>query len=420
MIDPPPPTFDDVRDLLSQNCVACHQQEGPPPFALTKSTDYRRRSGFIRALIQEDRMPPHLVASERWSDQDKNLVLRWLAAASRDEESQTVPAPKGEPFRRDRTFRIPEGFVIPSEGGERWHRGDRDIRTFRLAPRADEVLRVQAWRFQSSAPREVESVGLVHDDGTIARYGDLQEPNTPGYEMTGDMGWRPAGMLGILGVANSTFRVPEGFHFEIPKDHEIDFELRFRPSGMKKAFAATLDAELVNNQQPSRALQLIPLSIRSWRAMSGECGILEKRWVSPMDLDIPLVSVRAGRRIKSVSLSVDGKRIFEISDWDPHWQETWKLPSLRIAQGTQVVATFNVDNSEENPRNPETPPRDIQFGRRTGALGVWLHAAAVNPDDLSRLQRIHREIFEAQQADQVKRLRKVQQNSRTPSQQPER
>ena len=112
----------------------------------------------------------------------------------------------------------------------------------------------------------MESVGLVHDDGTIARYGDLQEPNTPGYEMTGDMGWRPAGMLGILGVANSTFRVPEGFHFEIPKDHEIDFELRFRPSGMKKAFTATLDAELVNNQQPSRALQLIPVSYTHLRA----------------------------------------------------------------------------------------------------------------------------------------------------------
>jgi hypothetical protein len=63
-------------------------------------------------------MPPHLVTSERWSDQDKDLVLRWLATASRDEESQTVPAPKGESFRRDRTFRIPEGFVIPSEGGE--------------------------------------------------------------------------------------------------------------------------------------------------------------------------------------------------------------------------------------------------------------------------------------------------------------
>ena len=66
-----------------------------------------------------------------------------------------------------------------------------------------------------------------------------------GYEMTGDMGWRPAGMLGVLGVANSTFRIPDGFHFEVPQDHEIDFELRFRPSGIDKPFTATLDAELV-------------------------------------------------------------------------------------------------------------------------------------------------------------------------------
>ena len=131
------------------------------------------------------------------------------------------------------------------------------------------MLRVQAWRFHSSAPREVESIGLVHDDGTIARYGDLREPNTPGYEMTGDMGWRPAGMLGVLGVANSTFRIPDGFHFEVPQDHEIDFELRFRPSGIDKPFTATLDAE-PPAQQTSRALHLIPLSIRSWRVKAGE------------------------------------------------------------------------------------------------------------------------------------------------------
>ena len=413
MIDPPPPTFDDVRDLLSQNCVVCHQQEGPAPFALTRSTDYQRRSAFIQALVQEDRMPPHLVPAERWSDQEKDLVLRWLAAASGEEESRAVPPPKAQSFRKDRSFRIPEGFVIPKEGGERWHRGDRDVRTFRLAPRADQMLRVQAWRFHSSAPREVESIGLVHDDGTIARYGDLQEPNTPGYEMTGDMGWRPAGMLGILGVANRTFRIPDGFHFELPQDHEIDFELRFRPSGMDKPLTATLDAELVPEQHTSRALQLIPLSIRSWRVKAGESGALEQRWVSPIDVDVPLISVRAGRRVTGVTLTVDGERVFEISDWDPHWQQTWKIPNLRIAQGTQVVATFKIDNSEDNPRNPETPPRAIQFGRRTGALGIWLHAAAVDPTDQSTLQQMHQSIFEAQQADQVETLNKVDQSLKT-------
>lgn len=358
-------------------------------------------------------MPPHLVPAERWSDQEKDLVLRWLAAASGEEESRAVPPPKAQSFRKDRSFRIPEGFVIPKEGGERWHRGDRDVRTFRLAPRADQMLRVQAWRFHSSAPREVESIGLVHDDGTIAQYGDLQEPNTPGYEMTGDMGWRPAGMLGILGVANRTFRIPDGFHFEVPQDHEIDFELRFRPSGMDKPLTATLDAELVPEQHTSRALQLIPLSIRSWRVKAGESGALEQRWVSPIDVDVPLISVRAGRRVTGVTLTVDGERVFEISDWDPHWQQTWKIPNLRIAQGTQVVATFKIDNSEDNPRNPETPPRAIQFGRRTGALGIWLHAAAVDPTDQSTLQQMHQSIFEAQQADQVETLNKVDQSLKT-------
>ena len=101
---------------------------------------------------------------------------------------------------------------------------------------------------------------------------------------------------------------------------------------MDKPFTATLDAELVPDQQTSRALHLIPLSIRSWRVKAGECGILEQRWISPIDIDVPLVSVRAGRRIRGVSLSVDGERIFEIPDWDPHWQQTWKISNLRVAK----------------------------------------------------------------------------------------
>ena len=149
---------------------------------------------------------------------------------------------------------------------------------------------------------------------------------------------------------------PHGSHFEVPQDHEIDFELRFRPSGIDKPLAATLDAEPVPDQQTSRALHLIPLSILSWRVKAGESGTLEQRWVSPIDIDVPLVSIRAGRRIRGASISVDGKRVFDIPDWDPHWQQTWEIPNLRMSKGMQVVATFKVDNSEENPRNPEPPP----------------------------------------------------------------
>ena len=401
VIEPPPPTFEDVRNLLSQNCVICHVEKGPAPFELTQVEDYRKRSSFIGSLIQEDRMPPHLSQKDRWTDLEKSLVLQWLQAISSNDQHKSVPIPDPPKFRADQTFVTPKGFTIPSEGGERWHQGDRDIRTFRLAPRVEKTLRVQAWRFESTAQREVESVALVHDDGTVARYGDLQEPETPGYEMTGDMGLRPAGFLGVLGIGNPTFRIPTGYHFEIPESHEIDFELRFRPSGLARAFSATLDAELVPQDHLSRALQLVPLSIRSWRANAGESGTIHRIWKSPISMDVPLLSVRAGRRVKDVTLKVDDRVVFQIHDWDPHWQQTWETTNLRVAKNAKLEAIFTVDNSDQNPRNPETPPKDIQFGRRTGALGVWLHAAACEPDETSSLQILRRQMFTALQTDGV-------------------
>jgi hypothetical protein len=219
--------------------------------------------------------------------------------------------------------------------------------------------------------------------------------------MTGDMGLRPAGILGVLGIGNSTFRIPTGYHFEVPESHEIDFEMRFRPSGLARAFTATLDAELVPQDHLSRALQLVPLSIRSWRANAGDSGTIHRTWKSPISMDVPLLSVRAGRRVKDVTLKVDDRVVFQIRDWDPHWQQTWETTNLRVAKNAKLEAIFSVDNSDQNPRNPETPPKDIQFGRRTGALGIWLHAAACEPVDTSSLQILRREMFTALQTDEV-------------------
>ena len=187
-------------------------------------------------------MPPQ---TERWSEQEKDLVLpvrnlrRFLHQSA---EGSIIPNPGG-------------GFVIPRKVVRDGIEGIGMCGHSDLHQEPSKCFGSHQSVF--TRPREVESIGLVHDDGTIARYGDLQAKHS-GYEMTGDK--RPhAGRSG----RRKLHAIPDGFHFEVPQDHEIDFELRFRPSGIDKPFK--LDAELVPDQKTSRALHLIPLSIRSWR-----------------------------------------------------------------------------------------------------------------------------------------------------------
>jgi hypothetical protein len=63
---------------------------------------------------------------------------------------------------------------------------------------------------------------------------------------------------------------------------------------------------------------------------------------------------------------------------------------LRLPRGTIIQGTWLLDNTAENPRNPDDPPIDVARRRRAGILSVLLHAAAVDELDDSMLEKFGR------------------------------
>jgi hypothetical protein len=58
--------------------------------------------------------------------------------------------------------------------------------------------------------------------------------------------------------------------------------------------------------------------------------------------------------------------LIRIDDWDFNWQGFYwfRTPvSLPAASWVEMTATW--DNSEQNPKNPNKPPRDVRWGERT-------------------------------------------------------
>ena len=53
---------------------------------------------------------------------------------------------------------------------------------------------------------------------------------------------------------------------------------------------------------------------------------------------------------------------------------------IRLSAGTTLMASFLLDNTSENPRNPDDPAVPIRRGRRTGVLNVIAQVAAVEPE----------------------------------------
>lgn len=75
-----------------------------------------------------------------------------------------------------------------------------------------------------------------------------------------------------------------------------------------------------------------------------------------------------GRSMKSWFEFPDGttKPLVFVDDWDFNWQLIYSLKQpIRVPAGTKEVVEAVFDNSLENPRNPNNPPKTVRFGEQT-------------------------------------------------------
>jgi hypothetical protein len=78
-----------------------------------------------------------------------------------------------------------------------------------------------------------------------------------------------------------------------------------------------------------------------------------------------------------------------IPDWNFNWQDQYyyKEPVL-LPKGTRIDISISYDNSADNPRNPCSPPRRVQWGMQSydEMGGVRFEMVAVHAEDEVKLQ----------------------------------
>ena len=103
-------------------------------------------------------------------------------------------------------------------------------------------------------------------------------------------------------------------------------------------------------------------------------------FVTPVSMTVTAIQPHSHQRARDVSLSArlpDGSRrtLLHIADWDFRWQDHYRLATpLRLPAGTTLESVFHFDNSDDNPRNPIVPARDVAWGWRTAdeMADVWV------------------------------------------------
>ena len=115
--------------------------------------------------------------------------------------------------------------------------------------------------------------------------------------------------------------------------------------------------------------------------------------VLPVDVDVLAVYPQArllARTMEGWAELPDGTErwLLRIDEWDLNWQEVYRYATpIALPAGTRVNMRFSYDNSVNNPRNPNLPPRRVTAGPRVldEVAHLQLQVRARSASDLRRL-----------------------------------
>ncbi|MEK7469398.1 MAG: redoxin domain-containing protein [Planctomycetota bacterium] len=366
----------DVAPIIYQNCVQCHRpgQIGPMPLV-----DFNHVSAFaqeIKSAVVDKRMPPWKPVAGRAMHGERKLtqeqidtVVKWV------DEGTPEGNPKEEPalpeFKSDWVLGEPD--MVLDAGVDFEVRAGPDLYWHFLMPtKWTEDKWVSAVEVMPGNPRIVHHVlNYIDQTGTAERL-DADEEGIgysgggawPGFLPTGEMGgWTPGFFARPL---------PDGVARKLPKDSTLVLQIHYNnPTGKMQKDRTKIGLHFAKGPVKQRLYQA--RIINPWfRIPAGESE-WEVRASWPVSRNITVISVMPhahllAKKTSMVAETPRGKKIplVEIADWDFKWQDTYHFAEpLHLKGGSRVELTFAYDNSEENPRNPHSPPKNIRWGENT-------------------------------------------------------
>jgi mono/diheme cytochrome c family protein len=373
---------EDVAPILYANCVSCHRPGEAAPFPLITYEDVFKRAKTIVKVTQSRQMPPwHAAhgygefADERGlTDAQIAAIREWVAGGMAEGSAAKMPPlPKftegwqlGTP---DLVLEMPEAFAVPAGGPDIY-------RNFVLPTGLLEDKWVRAVEFRPGT-RKVVHHSLIHyiRGGSASKV--VSADGKPGFGGPMPAGFipafAPAGELGLWAVGTTPHALPDGLALPLPKESDVVLQLHLHPTGKPEVERAKVGIYFASAAPARRIREL---------GVLGFFGLLANIDIAPGDknfaikgsltlpADMHVLSVMAhahylGKEFKATATLPDGSTqpMLWIQDWDFSWQDRYfyKQP-VALPKGTRIDVTISYDNSEDNPRNPCSPPRRVQWG----------------------------------------------------------
>ncbi|HTI51550.1 MAG TPA: hypothetical protein VL475_11385, partial [Planctomycetaceae bacterium] len=275
----------------------------------------------------------------------------------------------------DLVLEMPAAFDVPADGPDIY-------RNFALPTNLAEDRWVKAIEFRPSARGVVHHSLFFGDTSGAARAQDGKD-GQPGFPGLGAVFTFQAGdplsaLTGGLGgwVPGSTPAfLPEGMAYPLRKGSDLLLQTHFHPNGVAQTEKSTI--ALYFGPKPAR--EIASLQVPAFFGVRANIDIpagvpdykVRGSFTLPADVDAVGVSAHAhylARGAKLTATLPDGqvRILLWIRDWDFNWQDQYQFADLLpLPKGTRMDGELIYDNSANNIRNPNSPPKRVRWGEQS-------------------------------------------------------
>ena len=369
----------DIAPIVFRNCAQCHHPGEAGPFPLLTYADVKTHGRQIAFVTSKRIMPPWLpeagevkFADElRLSDAEIAMIQAWVDQG--EIEGNPADLPPRPAFtagwqlgKPDVIVRAEKPYLLPVSGSDSYwnfvfrtpvHRS-RWLKAIEIRP-GDKRLVHHA---NVLVDREENGRRLEKEPGV--GFGGMEliiesEAFDPDSHF---LFWKPG---------SPPYVEPDGMALRLDKNTDLVLNTHLQPSGKPELIQPTLG--LYFTDKPA-TMHPILLQLDNDRMLDIPPGaknfLVSDDFTLPVDSSVLAIYPHAhylGKDLLALATLPDGKKItlIHIANWDLNWQAVYRyIEPVDLPAGTTISMRYAYDNSAENIRNPNQPPKRVLAGNR--------------------------------------------------------
>jgi Flp pilus assembly protein TadD len=392
----------DVAPIIFNHCSTCHHPDEAAPFNLLTYADVKKHTRQIADVTRRRVMPPWLpepgygdfISQRLLSEREIQLVQRWVDQGAPEGDARDAPAPPvwregwqlGQP---DLIVELPQPYTLAADG--------KDVYRNFVAPIPTSTRRyVKGIELRPGNAKAVHHAFMLIDPTRDSRRRDEQdaEPGFPGLH-TPPSAQSPAGHFLSWQPGKLPISGPEELAWTLEKNSDLILQMHLRPTGKPETIRPLVGFHFTD-KPPTRT----PLKFGLWTHAidipPGDANYtVRDTYVTPVDLEILRVLPHAhylGRQLHGLATLPDGTQrwLIRIDHWDFNWQGDYAYTKpMFLPKGTTISMQYTYDNSTNNARNPNQPPRRVRYGVNSSdeMAELWLQVLPRQPADAEVLEK---------------------------------